>query len=254
MPVLEFGTGVLYGEPTSDGNLPTNPTPIRLLLQEVSVEFKGDLKKLWTQGQMPIATARGKLSVDGKAKIVNYDPDPINQLFWAQNIAAGMVLFADNEQAGIPAVSTFTITVVNGATFNKDNGVTFTNGASAGSVLLKVPSAPAAGQYTVNTTSGVYTFAAVDNSKGVAISYTYTNATRGKTITLTNQLMGYAPSCRMDVWNNFRNRVLGIRLNACVLGQWTYPSKLEDFWVSDITFDANVDSSNSIGNIYADTF
>lgn len=250
MPVLEFGTGLLYGEPTG-GNLPTNPTPIRLLLQEVSVEFKGDLKKLWTQSQLPIAVARGKIDVTGKAKIVNYDPDPINQLFWAQSIATGMTLFVDREIATLNAT---TYTVVNGATFDHDNGVSYSTGPAAGAVLLKVTTAPNVSQYSVNSTTGVYTFASGDNANAVAISYTYTNATRGKTITLNNQVMGYAPTTRMDLWNNFRGKVLGIRLNACTLGQWTYPTKLEDFWMSDVTFDANTDASDSLGKIFADTF
>lgn len=253
MPVLEFGTGLLYGTPNS-GNLPTNPTPIRLLLQEVSVDFKGDLKKLYTQSQFPIATARGKLDVTGKAKIVNYDPDPINQLFWAQSIAAGIEIPIDRELQTIPAVSTFTITVTNATTFAQDNGVQFTTGTRSGQLLLKVASAPATAQYAVNSTSGVYTFAAVDNNTGVAISYTFSNSTRGKTITLTNQLMGYAPVVAMDLWANFRGKILGIRLNSCTLGSWTYPSKLEDFWMSDVSFDANTDSADNLGKIFADTF
>lgn len=254
MSVLEFGTGLLYGEPTS-GNLPVTPTPIRLLLQEVQVEFKGDLKKLWTQYQMPIATARGKIDVAGKAKIVNYDPDPINQLFWAQNIAVGMVIPVDGELQVVNATSN-SFTVVNGATFDTDNGVLYASGTKAGAVLLRVaiPTAPAVGQYSVNTTSGLYQLNSADNSTTFSVSYTYTNSTRGKTITLTNQVMGYAPSCRMDMWGTFRGKLLGIRLNACTLGQWTYPSKLEDFWVSDITFDANADASNNIGKLFADTF
>jgi len=252
MPVLEFGTGLLYGEPTG-GNLPTNPTPIRLLLQEVSIDFKGDLKKLWTQYQMPIATARGKVDVTGKAKIVNYDPDPINQLFWAQTSAAGMVIPIDSELDLLAANAT-TITVTNGATFDTDNGVVYASGTKAGQVLLRVTTNVQAGQYIVNSTSGVYTFNAADNSTTFAISYTYTNTTRGKTITLTNQVMGYAPTCRMDMWGTFRGKVLGIRLNSATLGQWTYPSKLEDFWVSDITFDANADATNSLGKLFADTF
>lgn len=224
MPVLEFGTGVLYGEPTG-GNQPTNPTPIRLLLQNASIDFKGDLKKLWTQSQMPIATARGKIDVTGKAEIVNYDPDPINQLFWAQSIAAGMKVFVDNESH---VVSANAATVTNAATFDVDNGVVYASGTNAGQVFLKVNASPNVSQYTVNTTSGVYTFSGSDNGVTVKISYTYTNTTRGKTISLVNQPMGYAPVCRMDFWNNFRGKMLGIRLNAATLGSWTYPSKLED--------------------------
>jgi hypothetical protein len=254
MPNLQFGTGVLYGFP-SGGNLPTNPTPIRLLLQEVSIDFKGDLKKLYTQSQFPLATARGKIDVTGKAKIVDYDPDPINQLFWAQNIATGMTVFVDQELDTIPTASPFTVTVTNAATFDVDNGVTYTTGTNAGQVLLNVsPAAPATTQYSVNTTTGVYTFAAVDNTRGVAISYTYVNSTRGKTITLTSELMGYAPTCRMDFWNNFRSKMIGIRLNSATLGSWSYPSKLEDFWVSDVAFDANLDSGGNLGKIFSDVY
>lgn len=250
MPVLEFGTGVLYGEPVG-GNEPTNPTPIRLLLQEASVDFKGDLKKLWTQYQMPIAVARGKIDVTGKAKIVNYDPDPINQLFWAQNIAAGIVIPVDSEQH---VITSNAATVTNNATFDTDNGVVYASGVNSGQVFIRVTSNVQQGQYMVNSTTGVYTFNSADNNVTAAISYTYSNATRGKTITLANQLMGYAPSCRMDFFGTFRGKILGIRLNSATLGQWTYPSKLEDFWVSDITFDANVDASGNLGKIFADTF
>ena len=253
MAVIEFGTGLLYATPNA-GNLPTNPTPIRLLLQEVQIDFKGDLKKLYTQYQFPIATARGKIDVAGKAKIVNYDPDPINQLFWAQSIAAGIEIPVDLEVHAIPAASPFTVFVTSNATFAVDHGVSYNSGALSGAVMLNVsPAFPSAtGQYTVNTTSGLYQFALVDNNVSVAISYTYSNVSRGKTITLANQVMGYAPVCAVDVWANFRNKILGIRLNACTFGSWTYPSKLEDFWVSDVAFDANLDNSNNLGKIFGD--
>ena len=232
MPVIEFGTGLLYGTPNA-GNLPVTPTPVRLLLQEVTVEFKGDLKKLYTQYQFPIATARGKVDVTGKAKIVNYDPDPINQLFLAQTIATGMQIPVDQEAGVIPNTTPFTVTVANSTTWAQDNGVVFASGTRAGQMLLSNTTAGATGYYspTSNGTSGVYTFNSTDNGTSVQISYTYTNSTRGKTISLANQVMGFAPVCSMDIWGTFRNKILGIRLNACTLGSWSYPSKLEDFWV-----------------------
>lgn len=222
-------TGLLYATPTS-GNLPTNPTPTRLLLQEVSIDFKADLKKLYTLYQFPIATARGKISVDGKAKIVNYDPDPINQVFWAQTRAAGMQIPVDQEVHGIPAASPFVVYVTSNATFAQDNGVSYSNGTAAGQMFLNVsPEFPTtAATYTVNTTNGEYQFASVDNTLGVAVSYTWTNSTRGATITLTEELMGYAPQCGVQMWGTFRGKYLGIQLNSVTFGSWTYPSKLED--------------------------
>jgi len=249
MAVIEFGSGLLYGTPNS-GNLPTNPSPVRLLLQEVSVEFKGDLKKLYTLYQLPIATARGKIDVTGKAKIVNFDPDPINQLFWAQSIVAGMEIPVDEELAN----SGTSYTVAFAANFAQDHGVIYATGAKAGQMLLNNTTAQSAGYYAINTTTGVYSFANADSAYQMYVSYTYTNSTRGKTISIPAAIMGYAPVVTMDLWGTFRNKYLGIRLNACTLGQWTYPTKLEDFWMSDVTFDANVDASNNLGKIFADTF
>jgi hypothetical protein len=234
MAVIEFGTGLLYSTPNA-GNLAVNPSPVRLLLQEVSVEFKGDLKKLFTQYQFPIATARGKIEVTGKAKIANYDPDPINQLFWGQSIAAGTQIPIDGETitpttgaTGLPNA-----TAANGgANFTQNNGVLYAGGAKAGALLLQVTAiGSGVGVYTVNST-GAYFFSSADNNIAMSISYTYTNSTRGKTITMANQLMGFAPVCQVQVWNNFRSKILGIQLNSVTFGSWTYPSKLEDFWIS----------------------
>jgi hypothetical protein len=227
MAVIEFGTGLLYATPNA-GNLPVDPSPTRLLLQEVSIDFKGDLKKLFTQYQMPIATARGKIDITGKAKIVDYDPDPINQLFWAQSVAAGIQIPVDQE-VDTPTGAGVTTTVANNATFAQNNGVYYSGGTKAGALLLQAPTGTTqasltTGLYTVNTTSGVYTFSTADNNIAMAISYTYTNSTRGKTISLANQTMGYAPVCAVDMWGIFRSKYLGIRLNSCTFGSWTYPS------------------------------
>ena len=247
---LQFGTGVLYAEPNA-GNLPTNPTPIRLLLQETSIDIKGDLKKLWTQSQFPIAKARGKVDVTGKSKAVNFDPLSLNQLFFAQTAATGMEIPVDRELATI-AANAATVTLTPWAT---DNGVVFTTGSSAGLPLLKVASAPATGQYVApNATTGIYQFANADNGKGVAISYTYTNSSRGQTVSLTNQLMGYAPECRIDLWNNFRGKIFGLRLNSVVIGSWGIPTKLEDFWQTDVSFEASTDASDSLGKLFGDNF
>jgi hypothetical protein len=257
MPVIEFGAGLLYSTPNA-GNLPVDPSPTRLLLQEVQIDFKGDLKKLFTQYQMPIATARGKLDITGKAKIVDYDPDPINQLFWAQSIAVGMQLAVDQE-TDTPTGASVSVQVQNNVNFAQNNGVFYSSGTKAGAILLQAPAGTSQGSlttglYTVCTTTGTYTFSTADNNIAMSISYTFTNATRGKTITLANQVMGYAPVCAVDMWGTFRSKYLGIRLNSCTFGSWTYPSKLEDFWVSDVSFDANADASNNIGYIFADTF
>jgi hypothetical protein len=87
---LQFGSGVLFGIPNA-GNTAANPTPTKFgVLQEVSVEFKGDLKKLYGQKQFPVAKARGKLDVTLKGKMAVLDVDSLNQLYFGQVAATGV--------------------------------------------------------------------------------------------------------------------------------------------------------------------
>jgi hypothetical protein len=244
---IQFGTGVLFGAPTS-GNLPVTPTPIRLgVLQEVTITYKGDLKKLYGQAQFAVATARGKIEVDLKAKFAAFDPVALNQLFWAQTSTAGIVQIADQENHAIAA----TVTTTNAAHFAADRGVT--NGTT-GQTMINVPSSPAVGQYSYVLATGVYSFNSTDVTSGfpVLISYKWNNTTRGTTISLVSQLMGYAPVCAIDVYNSFRGEYIGLTLNAVTLGEMSFPSKIEDFWVSDLSGSANLDPSQTLGYLYLD--
>jgi|SRR6185437_8065669 len=244
---IQFGTGVLYGVPNA-GNLAANPTPYKLgILQEVSVEFKADLKKLYGQKQMTVARARGKIDVTAKGKFATLDPNLLNQLYFGQSQAAGMTIMASDETATLVGTS---VTVANAATAVTDFGVI---NADTGQQLTRVTGTPATGEYSIaDPFTGVYTFASADSGMNVFISYTYTDASRGTTITLTNQLMGYAPEFRSFLFNQFRGRIMGLELFSCTMGSITIPTKQEDFWISDINFDAGVDASDTLGKIYAD--
>lgn len=250
MPNYQFGSGVLFGLPNA-GNLAVDPTPFKFgVLQEASVEFKADLKKLFGQEQFAVAKARGKIDVSCKAKIASYDPNMINQLYFGQAQASGVTTMAVDEAGTIPTTP-FQITVANAAHFVTDYGVV--NKATGGQ-LIKVASGPTTGQYSVDSATGVYTFAAADTGNAVKISYSYTDSTSGTTITLSNQLMGYAPEFRAFLFSNFRAKRLGIELYSCTLGQLTVPTKQEDFWMADLTFDASTDATDTLGQIYGDTF
>ena len=77
-------------KPTA-GNLPVDPTPFQFgVLQEATVDFKADLKKLFSQYQFAVATARGKIDVSLKSKLAVFDPSMLNQLYFAQDFGAGI--------------------------------------------------------------------------------------------------------------------------------------------------------------------
>jgi hypothetical protein len=91
------------------------------------------------------------------------------------------------EPRTIPASPAYTITVnhpqATSPTITQDLGVTFTIGGAA---LVAVGGAPAAGQYSVNLATGVYTFNAADAGKGVNITYRYVALASNYTVTLPN--------------------------------------------------------------------
>lgn len=240
---VQFGSGVLYMRPTL-GNLATNPTPYRVgVMQDASVDFKGDLKKLYGQKQFPVATARGKIDVEGKSKLCVFDAGMLSQVYFGLNATSGLTKIADQEPGTIPTTP-FQVTVTNSATWVKSYAVQKADGTH----FQEVASAPATGQYSV--AAGVYTFAAADTGLAVVISYSYTVAATGKSLAITNQLMGYAPECEIFLYNAFRTNAFGLKLVDCTLGSVNVPTKNEDFWMVDITFSANADSTDNVGNLY----
>lgn len=91
------------------------------------------------------------------------------------------------ESHTVPGVGPYTVTVGNASAFVNDNNVTI-----GGVALTKVTGAPAANQYSVDITTGVYTFNSAQASATAVIEYTYFSSA---TLTLPNQLVfGVAPT------------------------------------------------------------
>jgi hypothetical protein len=245
----QFGSGVLYGIPNA-GNLVTNPTPMQFgLLQEVQLQFKGDLKKLYGTQQFALAIARGKVDVSGKGKIASLDPMFFSQLYFGQATAAGVQRPAYNEAHAAVA------SLVPSNTPVADLGVIVTGGTgfNVGTQMTSATAAPTVSG-TYQFTAGTYKFLAADVTAGltVAVNYTWNDSTHGYTLAIANQAMGYAPQFQALLYNNFKNQLFAAQLNACVLGTVQIPSKQEDFWVSDFDFEASADFSGNIGALYAD--
>jgi hypothetical protein len=255
----QFGSGVLFGIPNA-GNLAANPTPIQYgILQEVSVEFKSDTKKLFGMYQLPVAVARGKITVSGKGKIAALDPTMYSQLYFGQPSSAGTVRVSFSEkQTASSSVSTTQITA------SVDLGVVAYNsvsGISAGTQLTAITTGtPTTGQYkfvpysSTGPTDASYVFAAADVTAGlvVLLNYQYPVTGSGVTLSIANQLMGYAPQFTALLWNSFRGAQFAVQLNACMMGSLSLPTKQEDFWISDFDMEAFTDASNNLGVIYSD--
>jgi hypothetical protein len=148
-----------------------------------------------------------------------------------------------NELGTVPAVSTYTLTAANGATFVADLGVAY---QATGNLLTKVASAPTVGQYSVSN-AGVYTFAAADASAAVALNYDYTAAASGTTITLSQQSMGSTPYFQAEFTTGFNGKFLTVKLYRCATSKLAIATKQDDWTIPEFDFEAAANSSGILG-------
>ena len=235
-----FGSGVMFGTPSS----PATATPVRLgILQEVSVDFSFTTKQLFGQYQFPVAIGRGTAKITGKAKFARIDSEALNSLFFNLTPSTGQVVIADSEaqtvSTGAATVNNHTLTPLT------DLGVNY---ATTGQPLTKVASGPVQGQYSVNLSTGVYTFNASDNGAAVLISYSYTQTT-GTQTTITNPILGTSTPFQVDFYQADPNssQQWGLRLFSCLSSKLTLATKLEDFTIPEFDFEAYANSANQIG-------
>lgn len=248
-----FGAGDFFAVPLTDanGNSISNPTPIQIgAMQEMSLDFSGDLKELYGSRQFALAVGRGKVKTTGKFKGAQIHGAALNSLFFGTGISAGTMNALYNDVVGtvIPA-SPFQVTVTppNSGTFVEDLGVLDTNAIP----MTRVASAPATGQYSV--TAGVYTFASADVAKTVFINYRYSyTSAQSKRITLTNVSMGQTPAFKAYMQTTFQGKRALVILESVVSTKLQLLStKQDDFSVPSVDFSAQANSSGtSLGDIY----
>ena len=239
-----FGAGVLIATPAG-----TNQTTVEFgVLQDVSIDFSYTSKPLMGQFQMPVAVARGSAKIGGSAKFAEINGPVFSTIFFASvTPTAGQKLWIYNEADSIPAVSTYTITVAQAATFEEDLGVKY---AATGLPLTKVASTPSVGQYSLVVATGVYTFAAADEGKAVLISYVYTQTLVGSKFVITNPLMGLAPTFQIDFYQtnpNVAGAQWSVRFYSCLSTKLSIGSKLEDWTIPQFDYEVFANAANNIG-------
>jgi hypothetical protein len=214
-------------------------------LQEVQLDLSFTIKELTGQFQAPAALARGGLKITGKAKAARISASNFNNIFFGQTLSTGNTLTQLNEAGTVPATG-HTVTVANHVNFVADLGVAY---ATTGSMLTLVASAPAVGQYTVNSNTGVYTFSAGDANAALLFTYSYTT-TAGASLSLTNLLMGSAPTFSLVLNEQYQGKLLNLQLNSVIAPKLSLAFKNEDFLIPEFDFQASADQAGNIGNIW----
>jgi hypothetical protein len=239
----QFGSGVLYGRNTT-----ANSTPVRFGgLQGVTLDMSFNLKELYGQYQFPIALGRGTGKVTGKADWAQINAAAWNDLFFGNtNPATGSTVTAVAEAATVTANI---VTASHNTTFLQDMGVVL---ASDGSLFVKVANAPVGQQYSCNESTGVYTFNSSQANAAVLVSYTWADASNGKKITVTNQLLGQAPEFSVVFTEVFQSKKMTFVLNRCMSNKLSLATKLEDFGIPSFDWSSFADASNNVMTISTD--
>jgi hypothetical protein len=219
---LFFHTGTLYGKSA----LPNSTGQAFGTLQNVSIDLAFTTKELFGQNNFPVAVGQGNCKITGKAASAQIQAKMFNDLFLGGSLAAGEVAVAVSEPGTIPASVAYTVTVTNSATYVEDLEVKY---AATGLPFVKVASAPAAGQYSV--AAGVFTFAVADASAPVLISYSYTVSASGQKLSLTQQLVGAAPTFQLVLAGGYGQgqKLPGIKLYANTATKLSFATKQNDF-------------------------
>src|SRR5436853_4229026 len=169
---LAFGAGALWGNRTDVTGSGIGPDQFGIL-QDVQIDWDWTTRELWGQFQFPVDIARGQGKIAGKAKFARIFGALYGDLFFGQTPASGQLTIAENEAATVPASTPYAVTVANAASYVDDLGVFYASGASAGNRFTRVTTPSAAGQYSVNLATGIYSFAAADAGAALLVSYLY---------------------------------------------------------------------------------
>jgi hypothetical protein len=174
---FQFGPGSMWAtlQQFMDGTTPGTPQPRKFdVMQSVDLTFDATLKSLMSNLTFPraIGVSEGKVTI--KVNFARFNGGLWQMRFGEPaGVTSGNKQMADDEAQTIPSVSTYTITVAKAPLFLLDYGVRYGDTDAPMSALQT--GTPAQGEYVVNSTTGVYTFAAADAGRPVLISYEFTN-------------------------------------------------------------------------------
>lgn len=252
--MYQFGSGILMANPNG-GNLATNPTGVTFgTLQNVAVDIKQDLKELRGLYQFPDNVAPGNRTITIKAEFGDIDGRLFNNLFFGDTQATGGLVTIYQESAAIPSATPYTYTVANATGFAHDYGVKY---AGTGISLERVATPTAAGQYSVDVTTGTYTFDAADTGVTVLFSYDYAQTTAGYTYGVNQQLMGYGPVFQLSLTQQYSYSSVASGMQANMLfhavrsGSLSMPTKQDNFQIATVDMQAFADASGNVLSYFA---
>ena len=234
-----FGSGNLIAKNTA-----SNSTPRQFgILQEVSWDVTWTMKNLYGQYQFAQDIGRGTAKLTGKAKVGTISGALLADIFFQPTAAPGTTQTVPVfNEAKTPSGSPPTCVAANTTGF-VDQGVI---DLTTGTVMTLVTSSPAAGlSYSVNAGTATYTFGTGQGNVWISYTYTKTSTQKGSW-TYDNQLLGTAPTFSVVFGYKRNSKTSCFSFHTCVSSKVSIGSKLEDFTIPDLEFEAFADTSGNV--------
>jgi hypothetical protein len=214
--------------------------------QKISYEEKANVVSLYGQNRRALASAGGTIKGTVKVTAAKFDLRALSIAYSNQDAIAGATLLALDESHAVPSSPgpyTVTLTPPGSGTYLSDWGVKY---SATGVSLSRVSSVSAAGEYSVNTSTGVYTFDASDADAVMKITYDYTVST-GKNVTIINEQLGStAPvECAIRVFDPTTNTASLLTLHRVVFASLNvFQTDLEKFSMPELEGEAFVNAAD----------
>lgn len=236
---INFGVGSLILR----RNDVTYPTPVPIgILQDANFDFSFAQKDLVGQNQLAVDVARGQQKLTCKAKFARVFSGAYDTFFGQGVTPSAGVQFALGEAH---TVGSTTQQVTNHSTFVADLGVFY---ASTGVQLTRVaPSSEVTGSYSVNESTGTYTFAVADEV-ALKFNYEYTVSSLNQLV-LTNQLMGTGPRFSVYMTTLYLGNYVNFVFNNATSEKLANPFKNTDYLMQELDFSIMADAAGNIGSM-----
>ena len=206
--MINFNAGDVWVKESSGAN-PKTFKAAKLI--SASVDIEGSPVELETNREFAEDVASGRKKITGQIVIGEFQPAFKKAHFGSGGVAETTGYEEMVTLSEAPGVDN-TITATGGGPI-EDFGV---RNASTRAEFVRVASAPATGQYSVNETTGAYTTAAADQAVVLEVTYAKAVAGSGTTLEFTNDTMGAAPLYKFRLWSTYRTNGVGLYLPAVV--------------------------------------
>jgi len=239
MTSIMFGSGTMWWYQTTgpDGSLLNTPIAQTFgLLQDVTIDCSFDAKMMYGGLQNAIDIGRGKGKLTGKAKFAQLNANIFSALFFGQSAIDGLLNDYNDLSVGTAIPSSpyqITVSPPSSGMYMKDLGVRY---VASGVALMRTGGTPGPSQYSVDEGTGTYTFNTGAVGLKINIDYQY-SLPGGKTIPLTNQLMGYTPQFGVDLTLSYLGKITTLCFMNCQSSKLSLASKLDDYTLIDFEFD-----------------